>query len=126
MNRDLVRPLPRSWWLRKPPYFRFMARELTSVAVLAYSALIIAALWSVGDPDAFSGFYEFLNSPLSIWLHVGVLALALFHTGTWIALTPKVMVIWQGDHQLDPDLIAGWVTLLFLVVSGGLLWLALA
>ena len=125
MTRELTHPLPRSWWLR-PPYFRFMIRELTSVAVFAYTPLLIWALWSAADAASFSVFYEFLRSPLSVWLHVMVFVLAVYHTGTWIALTPKVLVLWRNDERVDPNLIPGATAMLFLSVSVGVAWLVLA
>lgn len=126
MTRELNRPLPRSWWLRKASYFQFMVRELTSVAVLAYTLLIVwALLASSGDATSYSGFLEFLTSPLSVWLHMIVLVLALFHTGTWIALTPKVLVLWRDDERVEPDVIAGANAVLFLIVSGVVWWLVM-
>ncbi len=124
MTPELSRPLPRSWWLRKGAYFAFMIRELTSLAVLAYALLIIWALWSAAT-GAFSAFFDFLKTPLSVWGHIVVLMLALYHTGTWIALTPKVMVLWQDDEQVEPDVIAGANGILFLAITGGVLWLVL-
>lgn len=126
MSRELTRPLPRTWWLRKAPYFQFMIRELTSLAVFAYTLLLIWALFAAGGQSTFAAFYEFLESPLSVWLHGLVLVLALFHTGTWIALTPKVMVLWQDDEPVDPQFVAGLNGALFLVITGGVLWLTLA
>lgn len=126
MTAQLHRPLPRSWWLRKATYFQFMVRELTSLALLAYTLLMIwALLASSGRATDLSGFFEFLLSPLSVWLHMIVLVLALFHTGTWIALTPKVLVLWRGDEQVEPDLIAGVNGIVFLIVSGVALWLVM-
>jgi fumarate reductase subunit C len=125
MTRELTRPLPRTWWLQKAPYLRFMIRELTSVVVLAYALLLIWALWSAADSASFSAFLAFLSGPMSIGLHVVVLVLALYHTWTWIALTPKVMVLWKEDEQVEPDLIAGVTAVAFLVISGVVVWLVL-
>jgi fumarate reductase subunit C len=125
MSRELTRPLPRTWWLRRAPYFQFMMRELTSLAVFAYAGLLVWALWAAGDQPAFSVFYEFLQSPLSLWLHGVALALGFYHTGTWIALTPKVMVLWRDDERVEPDFIAGLNGILFVIVTGAVLWLAL-
>ena len=125
MTQELRRPLPRSWWLRKAPYFQFMMRELTSLAVLVYALLLIWALWSAADDGTFSSLFAYLQTPLSVWWHVVVLVLALYHTGTWIALTPKVMVLWRDDERVDPDVIAGANGILFLAVSGVVLWLVL-
>lgn len=125
MTRELTHPLPRSWWLKRPAYFRFVIRELTSVAVFAYTLLLIWALSSAADAGSFSVFYDFLRSPLSVWLHVVVLVLAFYHTGTWIALTPKVMVLWREDEPVDPNLIVGATGMLFVLVSVGVVWLVL-
>lgn len=126
MTKELTRPLPRTWWLRKAPYFQFMIRELTSVAVFAYTLLAIWMLWKAANAGSFSAFYVFLRTPLSVWLHAVVLLLALYHTGTWIALTPKVLVVWRDEEQVEPDFIAGVNGILFLLVSGLIVWLVLA
>jgi len=126
VTKELHRPLPRSWWLRKATYFQFMIRELTSLAVLAYTGLMIwALLSSSSDAADFPEFFDFLTGPLSVWLHMIVLALALFHTGTWIALTPKVLVLWRDDERVEPDVIAGANATLFLVISGAVWWLVM-
>ncbi len=125
MTRELTHPLPRSWWLKRPAYFRFVIRELTSVVVFAYTLLLIWALSSAADAGSFSVFYDFLRSPLSVWLHVVVLVLAFYHTGTWIALTPKVMVLWREDEPVDPNLIVGATGMLVVLVSVGVVWLVL-
>ena len=125
MTKELVRPLTRTWWLQKPPYLRFMIRELTSVVVFAYALLMIWALWSATDADSFEGFLGFLSGPVSIVIHIVVLALALYHTWTWIALTPKVMVLWRGDEQVPPGVIAGATAVAFVAVTAVVIWLVL-
>ncbi len=125
MTREVTRPLPWNWWLKKAAYFQFMMRELTSVAIFAYTLLVIWALWSAAEVGAFSTFYTFLSGSLSVWLHMVILGLALYHTGTWIALTPKVTVLWKDDERVDPDLIAGATSILFLMISGAVIWLVL-
>lgn len=121
-----LRPLPRSWWLRKASYFLFMLRELTSLAVLAYAIFLIVLLWQAADDATFSALFETLHQPWSIAVHLVILTLALIHTGTWIALTPKVVVLWQDDERVDPDLVAGLNGVAWLVVSGLVLWLVLS
>lgn len=123
MTGELSRPLPRTWWLQKAPYLRFMIRELTSVVVFAYALLILWALWAVADPGSFEALLSFLASPVSIALHVLVLVLVLYHTWTWIALTPKVMVLWKGDEQVPPGLIVWATAVAFLTVTAVVAWL---
>ena len=125
MTPELIRPLPKTWWLRKQSYLFFMIRELTSLAVLAYAILIITAIWTAADKSSFVPLFEFLKSTTSVVIHVGLLILAMVHTFTWIALTPKVMVLWQNDERVEPDLIAGANGILFLLISGVVLWVVL-
>ncbi len=125
MTKEITRPLPRTWWLTRPGYFQFMMRELTSLAVLAYAGLLIWGLWSAAEPGSFSSLWAFLTTPLSVSLHVLVLILALYHTGTWIALTPKVLVLWKDDDRVEPDVIAGANGMLFIAITGVVLWLVL-
>ena len=120
-----VRRLPRTWWLRKPSWFLFMARELTSLAVLGYAIFLMVLVARAADAAAFEAFVEGLRSPWSIGLHLVALAALLFHAITWIALTPKVLVLWRGEDRINPHLIAlvnyaGW-----LVVSAAVAWLVL-
>lgn len=125
MTREWHQRLPRSWWLRRATYFQFMVRELTSLAVLAYTGVMVWALFSSGAAASPSAFFEFLSTPLSIWLHGILGVLLLYHTGSWIALTPKVLVVWRDDERIEPDLVAGYNGVLFLTVTAALLWLVL-
>ena len=125
MTSELVRPLRKTWWLRKQSYLFFMIRELTSLAVLAYGVLIVTAMWAAADEASFTTFFDFLKSTPSVLIHVGLLILAIVHTFTWIALTPKVLVLWQDDERVDPDVIAGANGILFLLITGVVLWVVL-
>lgn len=59
-----VRPMPRTWWLRTRPYRRFAARELTSVAVAAFSVILLSFLFALSrGRDAYEGFLGWLDSP---------------------------------------------------------------
>lgn len=125
MQREYRRPLPRSWWLRKPTYFLFMVRELTSVFVLGYAVFLAVLVARAGDPASFQRLFDGLASPWSIGLHLIALLMVLFHTITWISLTPKVLVLWRGDERVHPTLIAASNYLAWLVVSGVVAWVAL-
>jgi fumarate reductase subunit C len=120
-----VRPLPKSWWLRRRTWFLFMVRELTSVYVLGYAIFLMVLVARAGDAAAFEGLIETLQRPWSIVLHLIVLAMVLFHTLTWINLTPKVVVLWRGEDRVNPRLIAGSLYAGWLVVSAVVAWLVL-
>ena len=80
---------------------------------------------AVSALSEFTTFYEFLESPPSIVLHVLVLVAALFHTTTWIALTPKVLVLWRDDERVEARVIVGANAVGFLAISAVVLWLVL-
>lgn len=119
------RPLPADWWLRKPTYLAFMLRELTSLFVFAYSVLLLVLVARAGDAGGFSSLVEGLRSPVSVVLHLIALAAMLYHTVTWINLTPKVLVLWRGEDRVSPRLIAASNYLAWIVVSAVVLWVVL-
>lgn len=125
MVREHVRPLPKSWWLRKGTYFSFMVRELTSVFVAGYAVFLLVLVGRAADVEAFGRFFEVLRSPWSVALHVVALAMVLFHAITWINLLPKVVVLWRGEERVSPGLIAAVNYLAWLLFSGLVGWLAL-
>lgn len=95
--------MPIFWWIRKGSYVRFIARELTSVAV-GWTALALVGLVAAvgrGEP-AYRRFLELLASPWAIALHVLVLAALMFHTVTWLNLAPQAMVVKLRGRRL-PD-----------------------
>ena len=125
MDRQYVRPFPRSWWLKKWTYFGFMVRELSSVFVAGYAVFLLVMLWRAHDPSSFSGVFDVLDSPGSVVVHVIVLAVVLFHSVTWINLTPKVLIVFRGDEQISPTFIAALNYIAWLILSALVAWLTL-
>jgi fumarate reductase subunit C len=124
-TKTYLRPLPRTWWLRKPVYFLFMVRELSSVAVLGYAIFLVVLVARAGDAASFERFFQTLQSPWSVALHLAALALVLLHSITWIGLLPKVVVLWRGEDRIPPRLIAGVNYVAWLVLSAVVAWLVL-
>lgn len=119
------RPMPATWWLKKKNYTLFMVRELTAWACGGYALLLLVAVTRAGDQSTFAAFIEALKSPLSVALHLVVLALAAYHSITWFNLTPKVLIVWRGEEKVPPAIIAGGHYAAWLVVSLLILWLAM-
>lgn len=97
------RRTPIFWWLGKPAYTKFIARELTSLGVL-YAALLLTGtvcVLSRGE-EAFARFQAFLRHPAALAFHGLVLAVLLFHTVTWLNLAPRALVVKVGGRRL-PD-----------------------
>jgi fumarate reductase subunit C len=121
------RRMPIFWWLERTSYVKFIARELTSVAV-AYAALVVLAeVWALGrGEETFDRLNRALASPP--WLAVNALALAalLYHTVTWLHLAPKAMVVRVGGRRVpDAALLAGQY-LGWLAATALVAWLLLA
>ena len=95
--------MPIFWWLRRVSYFRFIARELTSVFVAYAGVLLLVQVRSVAaGPEALARFTGWLQLPPVAALHVVVLLALLFHTITWLHLAPRAMVVRLGGRRV-PD-----------------------
>ena len=106
--------MPANWWMMKKTYVLFIVRELTCVFVGGYALFLLVLVSRAGDPDAFA---ELLKSPLLIALQIIALPMLLYHSITWINLTPKVMVVWRGEERVSPLLIAAANYVAWAIVS---------
>ena len=124
MPKPYVRPMPATWWLRNRAYFRFMLRELTAVFVAVYCVILLVILWKLKRSGG--TVYDAILAPLQDWrsvlLHFIVLVAALYHTFTWFALVPKVMVVRFGEEKVPPFMLVAGHWLLWLLVTLGILW----
>jgi fumarate reductase subunit C len=110
-------------WMRNPHRIRYMARELTSVFLIAYALVLLVGLWRLSQGEAaFDAWRAALASPLSILCHLAILAAAVYHTISWFEVMPKTM----PDSNIPPAKITrgGWAvaaaaSLLVLVVAVG-------
>src|ERR1043166_8191499 len=110
--------MPATWWLHNRQLKLFMVRELTSVFVAGYAVLLLVMVWRRGqDRSAFQEFFQALGSAPSIVLQLIALAFVLYHCVTWFNLTPKVIILRQGEEKVSPVLIAGAHYALWLIVS---------
>jgi fumarate reductase subunit C len=124
-SKELVRPIPNSWWLKKRVYTMFIARELTSLAVAGYVVFLLFLIYRAQTPAAFEILFARLSSPISVVLHVLALGGLLYHAVTWINLTPKVMVVWLGEKKVPGALIAGGHYFAWIAISALVAWLVL-
>ena len=125
--KPYIRPMPASWWLKRPSYLLFMLRELSCVFVGGYVVIFLTMLRRLAQgPAEYEAFLAALRSPLAILFHVVALAFALLHTITWFQATPKAMAVWKGEERLPPAMMiipnyVGWV-----VASVVIAWVVLA
>lgn len=114
--------MPVLWWTRRWGHIRFIARELTSLAV-GYMAVLLILLCrsALRGEEAFGQFTERLQAtPLVVW-HMAVLCALAYHSITWFNLAPKAMIIKVGRARIPDAMIlggnyAGWIAISLLVL----------
>ena len=116
-TKELIRPMPIDWWLKKPAYTRFMIRDITSVFIAAYCLFLICIMYKAEPDRGFAAFYASWGSPLSQVLHLIALAFALYHSVTFFNLTPRVMVLFRGDEKVPEWWVSGAHFLLWGVLT---------
>ena len=121
-SKEYIRPMQSNWWLKRKSYFMFMVRELTCLFVGGYALFLLILASRLGDAE---GFVALLKDPLVIVLQLIALPMVVYHTVTWLNLTPKVLVVWRGETRVSPILIAGVHYLAWVAVSLVVLWIVL-
>ncbi len=119
-NKDYIRPMPLTWWLTRKTYVLFMVREATCVFVGGYALFLLVLAMRRDDLQAFAALLE---SPILIALQIIALLMVVYHSITWLNLTPKVMVVFRGDERVSETLIAGANYVVWAVVSIVILWI---
>ena len=117
-RRPYVRKAERSWWLQHPRYVTYMIRELTSLFVGLYGALLVVGLIRLAQGQAaWDGFVAALSSPLGVAFQLACLVFAVYHSVTWFALTPKAMPLTIKDEPVPGIVIVGAHYVAWAVVS---------
>lgn len=95
------------WWRRNPHFTRYMMREATSIFLALYAGIVLLGLVALADGEmAYDTWLRFVRHPLSLLLHVIVLAAAVFHSVTWFAVSPKAMPAMRaGGKPIPPGFI---------------------
>jgi fumarate reductase subunit C len=119
--------MPPTWWLRRPAYFRFMMREVSSVFIAIFLVVFLVQIHQLSrGPEAYAAFVATLRSPGWIVFHAVALAFALYHSVTWFNLTAVVQVVRLGGRQVPPRLVAAASFAAWAVVTLAILfWLPL-
>ena len=125
-RRPFHRPQPRHWWAHQP-YLAYTIRELCGVAVALYAAILlggIVCLWR--GPQAFDIYRQVLASRWSLLVHLGLLAVVLWHVVTWFQILPKTMpkLILRG-RVVPPQRVTAIGLLFALACSAGLLFVVI-
>ena len=126
VRRPYVRPMS-GWWRRDPFFVRYMIREATALAVLAYAVVLAAGVVRLAQGDAaWNAWLEALRSPASLLLHAVLLVAMFVHAKSWFEIMPKTMpMLFIGGRRVAAPTITrtGWtVTVLVSAVLLALAW----
>lgn len=125
VRRPYVRPVSRTWYLRRPEYRAYMLREASSVFVgLFVFNLMVGVVAANRGPAAWASWVDLQKHPLNLALTVVALVMSVIHTGTWFQATPKVLRIQHGQTFVGDR----WIVVqhvVFLAIFGTIvgLWL---
>jgi fumarate reductase subunit C len=125
-RRPYVRTMKRSWWLGHRRYVVYMIRELTSLFVALYSALLVVGLVRLAQGRAaWESFMAALSSPPGLAFQLLCLSFAVYHSVTWFAVTPKAMpLVLRGARVPDTTIVGvhyaiwGLVSLIVVIAAG--------
>ncbi|HAO33441.1 MAG TPA: fumarate reductase subunit C [Candidatus Competibacter sp.] len=120
MSRNpYVREVPKtSWFFRQPRYMRYMAREVTSFFIGAFSLLLVVGLKRLSEgPEAFQGFLDALRGPWGVLFCLAALVAAVYHSTSWFNVTPQAMPIQRGEEFVPGKMIVGAHYAVWAVVS---------
>ena len=114
---------PFTWWTRRRGYLLYMLREFTAVGIAAWMLLFLVQLARMRQGAAG---YQPLGGPLFVAISIVCLALALWHSYTFLSLAGLFMRIPLGDRTVPARLIAramfGALAVVTVAIAGLLIW----
>jgi fumarate reductase subunit C len=112
------------WWVRKPTYFLFVMRELSSLFVAWFVVYLLMFIAAVGNgEEAYRDFLDQASHPALVALNVVALAFVVLHTITWFSLTPQAMVVRARGREVPGVVIIAAQYAGMIVVSAFVAWL---
>ena len=124
MPNPYHRPPPHRLWLSSKPYFMFILREMTSLFTAGFCIFLLVLIYALGEgPETYNALLSVLRRPWVVVTHLIVLLFSLYHTFTWFNLTPKVVVIWRGEHKVPESAVLVGVYTGWFVVSAVITWI---
>jgi len=118
------RKMSATWWLKKPSYFFFMLRELSSVFIAIFLVVFLVQLYQLTHgPEAYAAFAHKLSSPGWLAFNLVTLLFALYHSITWFQSSAIVLPLRMGEREMPRNLFValnvaalGVVSLIILVL----------
>ncbi|WP_369600578.1 fumarate reductase subunit C [Hahella sp. SMD15-11] len=118
--------MPRDWFLQNSFYVRYMIREATSVFIGLWMLNLTFGLIRLSQGEAAWNAWVALQSDIWMIEFSGItLGMALYHTWTWFAISPRAMPARIAGRKVDPALVARGQWAGFVVASVLVLWILL-
>jgi fumarate reductase subunit C len=94
-----------AWWLKKPSYFFFMMRELSSVFIAIFLVVFLIQIYQLTrGAEAYAAFAQKLSSPGWIIFNFITLLFALYHSITWFVSSAIVLPLRIGEREVPRNL----------------------
>ena len=108
-RKPYVREISKTnWFFRQPRYMRYMAREVTSFFIGAFSLMLVVGLKRLSQgPEAFQDFLDALRGPWGVLFCLATLVAAVYHSTSWFNVTPQAMPIQRGEEFVPGKMIVG-------------------
>jgi fumarate reductase subunit C len=114
------------WWTQQWRSFKFILRELSSLAVIYFVALLLWLLWSLNQgQESYAGFLATMRSPMMIVFNLIAFLFVLYHSITWFNLAPKAMPVRVSGKRLPDWMIAAPNYAAWIAISAAIAWLVL-
>lgn len=114
------------WWTQQWRSFKFILRELSSLAVIYFVAILLWLVWAVIDgPGSYAAFLAWLETPAALLFNFIAFLFVLYHSITWFNLAPKAMPVRVGGKRLPDWMIAAPNYAAWIAVSAFIAWLLL-
>jgi fumarate reductase subunit C len=112
------------WWAQQWRSFKFILRELSSLAVGYVGAILLWMLWSLTQGrERYEAFLSWMRSPPMIGCSLIALLFVVYHAITWFNLAPKAMPVRVGGRRLPDWMIAAPNYGLWIAISVVIFWL---
>ncbi len=112
------------WWTERWRSFKFILRELSSLAVIYSVGLLLWLLWSLGrGAGSYAEFQAWMKEPWMIAFNAIALLFALYHSITWFNLAPKAMPLRVGGKRLPEWMVAAPNYAVWIALSAVIAWL---
>jgi fumarate reductase subunit C len=112
------------WWLRNRRYLAFQLREVGGVICAVYALILLDLLVQLrAGASAYTAFLNLWRTPPMLYLNLVLFAFVLWHAISWFMLIGKAQPIQFTRRPLPWKVVFGVNVLLWLGVSGAVVYL---